>query len=61
MVLKAARMQVPIIVSRGTPTERAVMLGRELGVTVVGYARSDRLSVFSGEERISISEITVSG
>jgi len=60
MVLKAAKMQVPMVVSRGTPTERAVRLGRELGITVVGYARSDRLSVFSGEERLSITDITVS-
>jgi len=52
MVLKAARMQVPIVVSRGTPTERAVKLGTELGITVIGYARGNRLSVFSGEERL---------
>jgi FdhD protein len=60
MVLKAARMQVPIIVSRGTPTERAVRLGRELRTTVVGYARSDRLSVFSSDERIFIPKIPIS-
>lgn len=52
MVLKAARMQVPIVVSRGTPTERAVTLGEKLGITVVGYARGNRLSVFSGKERL---------
>ena len=52
MVLKAARMQVPIVVSRGTPTERAVTLGKELGITIVGYARDSRLSVFSGAERL---------
>ncbi len=52
MLLKAARMQTPIVVSRGSPTERAVRLGRELGITVVGYARSNRLSVFSAEERL---------
>jgi len=52
MVLKAARMQVPVIVSRGTPTERAVRLGKELGIAIIGYARGNRLSVFSGEEHI---------
>jgi FdhD protein len=55
MVLKAARMQVPIVVSRGTPTERAVTLGEELGITVVGYARGNRLCVFSGKERLLIN------
>lgn len=53
MVLKAARMQTPVVVSRGSPTERAITLGRELGITVVGYARGSRLSVFSIEERLS--------
>lgn len=52
MLLKAARMQTPIVVSRGSPTERAISLGNDLGVTVIGYARSSRLSVFSGEERL---------
>jgi FdhD protein len=52
MLLKAARMQTPIIVSRGSPTERAIWLGSELGITIVGYARGSRLSVFSGEERL---------
>ncbi len=60
MVLKAARMQVPIVVSRGTPTERAVRLGEELGITVIGYARNNRLSVFSGEERLLVNKKPVS-
>lgn len=52
MLLKAARMQVPIVVSRGSPTERAISLGRELDITVVGYVRGSRLSVFSNEQRL---------
>ena len=52
MLLKAAKMQVPVVVSRGSPTERAIVLGRDLNITVVGYARGSRLSAFSGEERL---------
>jgi len=52
MLLKAARMQTPIVVSRSTPTERAVSLARDLGITLIGYARTNRLSVYSGEERL---------
>ena len=55
MVLKAARMQVPVVSSRGSPTERAVTLGKELGITVIGYARGNRLSVFSSEERLLVT------
>jgi len=52
MLLKATRMQTPVIVSRGSPTERAAVLGHELNITVIGYARGNRLSVFSGEQRL---------
>jgi len=52
MLLKAVRMKVPIVVSRSSPTELAISLGNELGVTIIGYARGSRLSVFSGGERL---------
>ena len=55
MLLKAARMGAPVVASRGSPTERAVSLGKELGITVIGYARGSRLSVFSGEERLRLA------
>jgi len=52
MLLKAAMMQSPIIVSRGSPTDHAISLGNDLGITIIGYARNSRLSVFSTEERL---------
>ena len=52
MLLKVAKMQVPIVVSRTSPTERAILLARELGVALVGYARGSRLSVYSHPERL---------
>ena len=51
MLVKAAKMEAPVVVSRGSPTERAISLGHDLDITIVGYARGNRLSVFSGEER----------
>ncbi|MBI2868508.1 MAG: formate dehydrogenase accessory sulfurtransferase FdhD [Chloroflexi bacterium] len=52
MLLKAARMQTPVIVSRGSSTSRAIELGQELGISIIGYARAGRLSVYSHEERL---------
>jgi FdhD protein len=52
MLLKAARMQTPIVVSRSSPTKLAISLGNDLGITIIGYARGNRLSVFSAEERL---------
>ena len=52
MLLKAARMQVPVVVSRHSPTESAVSLARDLGIALVGHARGNRLSVYSHPERL---------
>ena len=55
MLLKAAGMQVPIVVSRTSPTERAILLARDLDIALVGYARGGRLSVYSHPERLGCS------
>ena len=49
MLLKAARMGVPLIASRTSPTEMAVSLAELLGVTIVGYVRSDSLNLYAGD------------
>ena len=55
MLLKAARMQVPVVVSRTSPTARAVSLARDLGIALVGYARGNRMIVYSHRERLGLS------
>ena len=49
MLLKAARMGVPLIASRPSPTEMAVALAEQLGITVAGYVRGDGLNLYAGE------------
>lgn len=48
MLLKAARMGVPLVASRTSPTEMAIGLAEQLGVTVVGYLRSSSLNLYAG-------------
>ncbi|MDH5203889.1 MAG: formate dehydrogenase accessory sulfurtransferase FdhD [Nitrospirota bacterium] len=55
MLLKAAKMQAPVIVSRHSPTGAAVSLARDLGITLVGHAHGSRLSVYSHPERLGCS------
>jgi FdhD protein len=52
MLLKAAKMQVPVVVSRHSPTGRTVLLARELGIALVGYVRGNRFLVYSHPERL---------
>ncbi len=52
MLRKAARMQVPVVVSRHTPTGTAMSMANDLGIALVGQARGNRLSVYSHPERL---------
>lgn len=52
ILLKAVKAQIPVIVSRSAPTDLAVELAGRLGVTVVGFARGQRMNIYSNPERI---------
>jgi FdhD protein len=52
MLGKAAKMGVPVVVSRTSPTSLSIQLARAWNITVVGYARRDRLRVYSVPERL---------
>ena len=51
MLLKAAKMQVPIVVSRHAPTLNALSLAHDMDITLVGHARDRCLHVYSHPER----------
>ncbi len=52
MLNKAARMGVPVVVSRTSPTSLSVALARHWGITLVGYARRGRMRIYAHPERI---------
>jgi FdhD protein len=52
IVLKIAKMGVPVLVSRSAPTDLALQLADDLGVTVVGFARGSNCSIYAHPERI---------
>ena len=52
MLNKAAKMGVPIIVSRTSPTSLSVDLGRAWNITIIGYARGNSYRVYTAPERV---------
>jgi len=52
MLIKAAKGRIPVIISRSAPTDLAVELAGQLGITVIGFARGQRMNVYSNPERI---------
>lgn len=52
MAVKAAKARVPIVVSRTAVTDLAAEIAAELGITLVGYARGGRLTVYTHPRRV---------
>ncbi len=52
IVSKAVACGLPMLVSRCAVTGLAVDLGRQFGVTLVGFGRGKRLNVYTGYQRV---------
>ena len=55
MVQKAARMEVPVVISRTSPTSLAVQLAQAWSITLIGYARRGTFHVYTHERRVVTS------
>lgn len=56
ILIKAARSNVPLVLSRAAPTELTLELADELQITVVGFARGDKLNIYTHPERVLLPE-----
>ena len=54
IVSKAARRDIPLIISKSAPTDTGVALADRLNMTVVGFVRGQRMNVYCHPERIII-------
>jgi FdhD protein len=54
ILLKAARRNVAMVISRSAATGLAVDLAEELGITLVGFTRGERFNIYCHKERIHI-------
>jgi FdhD protein len=52
MLAKAARMRVPVTISRTSPTSLALELAAAWNITLIGYARGSGFRVYSAPERV---------
>lgn len=52
MVLKCARIGIPIIMSRTAPSSLGLAIADRAGATLIGYARPERINAFTSPERI---------
>lgn len=53
VLLKVAKIGVGIILSKSAPTDLALQLADDLGITVVGFIRGQKCNVYTHPERIT--------
>lgn len=53
IMMKAVRIDVPVIVSKSTPSLAAIKLAHEYDVTLLGYVIGDHGFVYSGADRLT--------
>lgn len=52
ILLKIARRDIPIVISKAAPTDRAVDLAAHLGITLIGFVRGKSMNVYAGGSRV---------
>ena len=56
LVAKAALLGIGLIASRTSPTEMAVKMADEAGITLIGYVRADKFDVYTHAELLEAGE-----
>lgn len=54
ILVKAAKRKIPFIFSYSGPTDLAVQMAREIGITLAGYIRGHRMKIYAHQERIKV-------
>lgn len=52
MILKAAKLEIPIIISKSAPTSLSVALAKRLNITLVGFVRGNKMNIYANGYRI---------
>jgi FdhD protein len=55
MVLKAARAKIPMIITKAAVIDRGIEAAERLGITLIGFAREDRFTIYAHPERVRIA------
>jgi FdhD protein len=56
MLLKGARRGFPVVISVASPTNVAVRMANDIGMTVVGMVKGKKMNIYSGDWRIVTDE-----
>jgi FdhD protein len=52
MVLKAGRVNLPIVVSLAAALDSGIAIAKDIGLTLIGFVRGKRMNIYSFSERV---------
>ncbi|MBQ6297704.1 MAG: formate dehydrogenase accessory sulfurtransferase FdhD [Selenomonadaceae bacterium] len=55
MIIKVARMNIPVVVAKSVPTTYSINIAKKFGVTLAGRLTADSFCIYSNPERIVLS------
>ena len=47
ILIKTAKRQIPVLVSRSAPTSLSVEMAKKLGITLIGFARGEKMNIYT--------------
>ncbi len=56
IVIKAMNVGIPIVISRSSPTDLAISIANEAGIALVGFARGNKMNVYTHTNRVKSQE-----
>ncbi|HZK25463.1 MAG TPA: formate dehydrogenase accessory sulfurtransferase FdhD [Oscillospiraceae bacterium] len=54
ILVKTAKLGIPVLVSRAAPTTLSIELAENLGITLIGFARGRHCNIYSHQRRVLI-------
>lgn len=54
LMAKVINARIPFVISSSAPTAESIRLAKRFGVTLIGFARGQRLNIYSNEWRVKI-------
>jgi len=54
MVAKAARLGIGLVASRTSPTDKAIELCEQAGITMIGYLRGNNMEIYSHPQQLQL-------
>ncbi len=52
ILLKVAKRNIPILISKSAPTNLGVRLAAELGITLIGFVRGKKMNIYTNKWRV---------